>query len=252
MNHKFIFGVFFVFGLFIFCVNSCAPQKGVYKKEPPPQEKKIEVREEKKAETKGVYHLVERHQTLYRICKTYGVDIKEVASFNGIVDQNKIKAGQRIFIPGANEVLKVEIYIDDVVMEFPEREREKMVYKRPDFIWPLEGEYVNFFEEIEKKRHQGIDISSPAGVPIKASASGTVLYSGNTVRGYGNLIILRHSEEYVTVYAHNQVNLVEEGTWVEKGQVIAKVGQTGRASGPHLHFEIRKNNKAMDPMLFLK
>jgi murein DD-endopeptidase MepM/ murein hydrolase activator NlpD len=79
-----------------------------------------------------------------------------------------------------------------------------------------------------------------------------VIYSNNTIKGYGNLIVLRHSEEFVSVYAHNQANLVEEGTWVEKGQIIGKVGQTGRATGPHLHFEIRKNNKAVDPMLFLK
>ena len=90
----------------------------------------------------------------------------------------------------------------------------------------------------------------PSGTPIKASNAGMVIYSDNTIKGYGNLIILRHSEEFVTVYAHNQVNLVEEGTWVEKGQIIGKVGQTGRASGPHLHFEIRRNNKAVDPMLF--
>ena len=102
------------------------------------------------------------------------------------------------------------------------------------------------------RRHQGIDISSPAGAPIKASNAGTVIYSNNTIKGYGNLIILRHSEEFVTVYAHNQVNLVEEGAWVEKGQIIGKVGQTGRASGPHVHFEIRKNNKPIDPLLFLK
>ena len=90
------------------------------------------------------------------------------------------------------------------------------------------------------------------GAPIKASNSGVVVYSGNTIKGYGNLIILRHPGEWVTVYAHNQLNLVEEGMSVEKGQVIAKVGQTGRATGPHLHFEVRKNNKAVDPMLLLK
>jgi len=90
------------------------------------------------------------------------------------------------------------------------------------------------------------------GTPIKASNAGRVIYSGNTIKGYGNLIILRHSEEYITIYAHNQVNLVEEGEWVEKGQVIGKVGKSGRASGPHLHFEIRRNNKPLDPMLFLK
>jgi murein DD-endopeptidase MepM/ murein hydrolase activator NlpD len=66
------------------------------------------------------------------------------------------------------------------------------------------------------------------------------------------MVILRHSDEYVTVYAHNQVNLVEERDRIEKGQIIGKVGQTGRASGPHLHFEIRRNNKPVDPLLFLK
>jgi murein DD-endopeptidase MepM/ murein hydrolase activator NlpD len=198
----------------------------------------------------GVYHVVEKHQTLYRICKTYQVDIKEVASLNNIVDPSRIQTGQRIFIPGAVKVLKVEIYIDDVVTE--SGEKGKFAYKKLNFIWPIEGKIVDVFDEAESKRHQGIDITSPSGTPIKASSSGTVLYSGNTIRGYGNLIILRHSEEFVTVYAHNQVNLVEEGTWVEKGQLIGKVGQTGRATGPHLHFEIRKNNKAVDPLLFLR
>jgi len=194
--------------------------------------------------------VVERHQTLYRICKTYGVDLKKVSFFNGISDPSRIQTGQRIFITGAKKVLKVEIYIEDVVAE--PGEKAKIVYKKLDFIWPIEGKVSDVFEEVEDRRHQGIDISSPLGTPIRASHDGMVIYSNNTIKGYGNLIILRHSEEYVTVYAHNQVNLVEEGTWVEKGQFIGKVGQTGRASGPHLHFEIRKNNKTLDPMLFLK
>jgi murein DD-endopeptidase MepM/ murein hydrolase activator NlpD len=199
---------------------------------------------------KGVYHVVERHQTFYRICKTYGVDLKEVASLNRITDPSKSQTGQRIFIPGAKKVLKVEIYIDDVVTE--PGEKAKIAYKKLDFIWPVEGKINDVFEEVESRRHQGIDISSPLGTPIKASNAGMVIYSNNTIKGYGNLVILRHSEEYVTVYAHNQVNLVEEGAWVEKGQIIGKVGQTGKASGPHLHFEIRRNNRALDPMLFLK
>ena len=201
-------------------------------------------------EMRGVYHVVERHQTLYRICKTYGVNLNEVASLNRIPDPTKIQTGQRIFIPGAKRVLKVEIYIDDVVSE--QGEKAKIAYKKLDFIWPVEGKINQGFEEAENRRHQGIDISSSVGTPIKASSAGTVIYSNNTIKGYGNLIILRHSEELVTVYAHNQVNLVEEGTWVEKGQIIGKVGQTGRASGPHLHFEIRKNNKPLNPYLFLK
>ena len=229
--------------LTVFLVNSCARRK-IVRENLPPSEKEMAM--------KGVYHVVERHQTLYRICKTYRVDIKEVASLNNIGDPSRIQTGQKIFIPGATKVLKVEIYIDDVAAESGEREREKIAYKKHDFIWPVEGQCVDIFEETERRRHQGIDIASPLGTPVKASSSGTVLYSGNTIRGYGNLIVLRHSQEFVTLYAHNQINLVEEGLWVERGQIIGKVGQTGRASGPHLHFEIRKNNKAMDPLLFLK
>jgi murein DD-endopeptidase MepM/ murein hydrolase activator NlpD len=182
------------------------------------------------------------------------VDIKQVASLNGISDHSKIEVGQRIFIPGARKVLKVEIVIDDVVAESGEKEKgkPKTAYKKFDFIWPVEGKIGDVFEGSENKRHQGIDIRSPLGTPIKASSAGVVIYSGNTIKGYGNLIILRHSEELVTVYAHNQVNLVEEATWVEKGHVIGRVGQTGNATGPHVHFEIRRNNKAVDPMLYLK
>jgi len=219
-------------------VGGCARHGGYPQRSSPPPGRK------------GVYHIVERHQTLYRICKTYGVDLKGVASLNGIPDPSQIETGQRIFIPGAKKVLKVEIYIDDVAAE--QGEKSKIAYKELDFIWPVEGKITESFTEVENKKHQGIDISSPLGTPIKASNGGKVIYSNNGIKGYGNLIILRHSEEYVTVYAHNQLNLVEEGTWAEKGQIIGKVGQTGRASGPHLHFEIRKNNKALNPFLFLK
>ena len=202
------------------------------------------------SEKRGVYHVVERHQTLYRICKTYGVDLNQVASLNGISDSSRIQTGQRIFIPGAKKVLKVEIYIDDVVAE--SEEGTKIAYKKMDFIWPVEGKINNVFDEVENRRHQGIDLSAPVGTSIRASHAGKVIYSNHTIKGYGNLIIIRHSEEFVTVYAHNQVNLVEEGSLVERGQIIGRVGQTGNASGPHLHFEIRKNNKALDPLFFLK
>jgi murein DD-endopeptidase MepM/ murein hydrolase activator NlpD len=225
----------------VFFINACVRHKVAIEKGPA---------QEKRVERKGVYHVVEKHQTLFRICKTYGVDIKEVASLNGIADPRKIQAGQRIFIPGVKKVLKVEIYIDDVVAE--SGEKEKIAYKKLDFLWPVEGKITDVFNDAETKRHQGIDIPSPLGTPIKASSSGKVIYSSNTIKGYGNLIILRHTEEFVTVYAHNQMNLVEEGDRVERGQIIGRVGQTGRATGPHLHFEIRRNNRAVDPLMFLK
>lgn len=221
----------------ILLIHGCAKQKVIIDKTPSPA-------------GSGVYHVVERHQTLFRICKTYGVDIHDVAGINRITDHGRIQAGQKIFIPGAQRVLNVDVYIDDVVSE--PAEKEKTVSCKLDFIWPVEGKLNHGFDETESRRHMGIDISAPVGTPFKASHAGKVIYSGDTVRGYGNLIILRHSEEFVTIYAHNQVNLVEEGVWVEKGQVIGKVGQTGRTSGPHLHFEIREKNRAVDPLSFLK
>jgi len=223
-----------------FLTSNCAKHQVVVGKGPPHSPKR------------GIYHLVEKHQTLYRICKTYKVDIKEVAFLNGIADQSKIETGQRIFIPGAKKVLKVEIYIDDVVTERGKEEEKKFPHKKLDFLWPVEGEIIDAFNDSENHRHQGIDIPCPLGTPIKASNPGTVIYSNNRIKGYGNLIILRHPDEFVTVYAHNQVNLVEEGSFVERGQTIAKVGQTGKATGPHLHFEIRRNNKAVDPVPYLK
>jgi len=221
----------------IFLVHGCARHR-------------VEIGKPSPLEKKGVYHVVEKHQTLFRISKTYGVDLKNVASLNGIIDPGRIQTGQRIFIPGAKRVLKVEVYIEDVVEG--SGHQEEIAYKKMNFIWPVEGRLRDGFDEAEGRRHMGIDISSPTGTAIKASGSGKVIYSGNTIRGYGNLIILRHPEEFVTIYGHNEVNLVEEGEWVERGQVIGKVGQTGRATGPHLHFEIRKKNKAVDPLLFLK
>jgi murein DD-endopeptidase MepM/ murein hydrolase activator NlpD len=206
----------------------------------------------KKIVGKGVYHVVERHQTLYRICKTYGVDLQAVARLNRIRDPGQIDVGQRIFIPGATRVLEVDVVLDDVVSESEKGGREKIASVKPVFAWPVAGRVTDIFEDDESKRHMGVDIAAPLGTPIKASGSGKVIYSGNTIRGYGNLIIIRHSDDYVTVYAHNHSNLVDEGMWVERGQVIGKVGQTGRASGPHVHFEIRTGNQAVDPMPYLK
>jgi murein DD-endopeptidase MepM/ murein hydrolase activator NlpD len=223
-----------------FSLSACSRHKIPVEKPPAPPKRP------------GVYHVVEKHQTLYRICKTYQVDLHEVASVNGIADPGRIRPGQRIFIPGAKAVLKVEIYFEDVVAEPADKEQHKTLSKQPGFSWPVRGKCVDFFEETDRKRHQGLDIACPLGTPVRAASSGVVVYSGNTIKGYGNLIILRHSEEFVTVYAHHETNLVEEGAAVKEGQVIAKAGQTGRATGPHLHFEIRKNNRAVDPLPLLR
>lgn len=196
----------------------------------------------------GVYHSVNSHQTFWRICKTYGVDMERVARMNGIRDKNKIQVGQRIFIPGADKVLTVDIYVEDVTA----RERSTAVrYEKGTFDWPVRGMITAQFGMNGKRRHDGIDISAPVGTPIRAAESGRVAYSDSKMRGYGNLIIIEHSDSFFTIYAHNKENLVQEEVVVKRGDIIARVGKTGTTTGPHLHFEIRKGSKPLDPMQFL-
>ncbi len=200
----------------------------------------------------GVYHTVKRHQTLWRICKTYGVDINEVARINHIRDLSRIRVGQKVFIPGAKKVLKVDIYIEDIGGRRGRREDpKKLALARGRFVWPIRGKVTREFGIRGTVKHDGIDISAPRGAPIKASDSGIVLYSGNEIRGYGNTIIIKHEGGFITIYAYNDINEVAEGMQVKRGQIIGRVGNTGRASAFHLHFEIRKNNRPINPRVLL-
>ncbi len=120
-------------------------------------------------------------------------------------------------------------------------------YEKTTFTWPLKGPVMSLFGIRHGRRHDGIDISAPRGTPVYAAADGEVVFSG-TMRGYGNLILVRHWSDYYTAYSHNSANLVDEGKKVRQGDTIAEVGRTGRATGNHLHFEIRRGQDAIDPM----
>jgi len=98
--------------------------------------------------------------------------------------------------------------------------------------------------------HDGVDIAAPIGTPISAADSGVVIYSGK-LRGYGNVVIIRHDSHYVTVYGHDSVNLVREGQQVARGQKIGEMGYSGHTTGPNLHFEVRRDNIARNPLPYL-
>ncbi|HEX9144454.1 MAG TPA: M23 family metallopeptidase, partial [Candidatus Binatia bacterium] len=117
-------------------------------------------------------------------------------------------------------------------------------------LWPVNGKINSGFGPRGSSFHDGVDIGAPEGTPIHAIEKGEVIYS-DELRGYGNIVIVRHGGNMTSVYAHNQVNLVREGQTIERGAVVARVGSTGRVTGPHLHFEIRKNNMAQDPLRLL-
>jgi murein DD-endopeptidase MepM/ murein hydrolase activator NlpD len=113
------------------------------------------------------------------------------------------------------------------------------------YSWPANGKISRGFRPSDN--HKGLDITNEIGTPIFAARAGKVIYASNELSGFGNCIILQHDSTWTTFYAHNDQNLVQPGDVVQCGQLIAELGQTGRASGPHLHFEIRQNGTPLDP-----
>ena len=198
----------------------------------------------------GIYHVVKPGETLYRIGRAYDLNYAELARVNRLRDPNQIRVGQKLFIPGAARQLPVEMITPtDSNVSIPSVSRSSDL-PNTAIIWPIMGGINSHFGRRGATFHDGIDISAQEGTPIRAIGQGEVIYS-DQLRGYGNLVILRHDGGLVSVYAHNQVNLVTAGQFVAQGDIIAKVGSTGRVTGPHLHLEIRKNNVAQDPLLFL-
>jgi len=188
----------------------------------------------------GVWYTVERGDTVGAIGKRHGVPASDIIELNGLVDPNRIEPGQLLFLYG----------VEQIIERLPPSARPKG--KRPAFAWPLaKGVVSSGFGKRGRRMHKGLDIAAPPGTPVLAAAAGKVVYSDDKQRGYGNLVILSHAHGYVTVYAHNRRNLVDEGDTVGQGAPIAEVGNTGRSTGPHLHFEIRHKKKAVDPLIHL-
>lgn len=232
----------------------------------------------------GIYHLVEPGQTLYRIALTYGVSLSELMRINRIQDPTQLKPGTRIFIPGARSPQKVPPSVlsegdhrtpkpasralsvpipttktsssEPATSLFSPSLKEKHPPPSPSqtelqLIWPIFGTVSRGFSLGKDDPHEGIDIDAPSGTPVRAAEEGRVLYSDNRIRGYGNMVIIRHHGRWATIYAHNEKNLVREGDFVRQGQIIARVGATGRATGSHLHFEVRYGKDPCDPLRFL-
>ena len=197
----------------------------------------------------GIFHVVRPGENLFRIGKAYDVSYEELARANRILDPRQITVGQRIFIPGAARQLPVEM-ITPLEGSVTPRSAPESYAEHGALLWPVSGVVNSGFGPRGSSFHDGLDIAAPEGTPIRAVEYGEVIYS-DQLRGYGNMVIIRHSGGIVSVYAHNQTNLVRDGQQVARGEIIARVGSTGRVTGPHLHFEIRKNNLAQDPMLYL-
>lgn len=191
----------------------------------------------------GIYHVVKAGENLFRIGRAYDVNHETLARLNGIRDPSQVRVGQKLLIPGATRQLPVDIIAP---ADPPSVEPALPEPAENGFLWPVSGTINSGYGPRGASFHDGVDISAAEGTPIRAIERGEVIYS-DQLRGYGNIVIVRHADGLVSVYAHNQTNLVREGQKVSRGDVVATVGSTGRVTGPHLHFEIRKNNTAQDP-----
>jgi lipoprotein NlpD len=194
----------------------------------------------------GTWHVVAPGESLEAIAKRADVPMADLVEINGLADAAEARPGRLIFIlasPG-----QASGTADDGTPLPP------LATSGAPLRWPLAtGRIVvgSPFGTREGRPHEGIDLPAPVGTPVFAAADGRVAYAGNGIRGYGNMIVVRHGGDLLTVYAHNSVLLVSPGQPVRAGDRIALVGQSGRASGPHLHFEVRSGQIPRNPMGFL-
>lgn len=216
-----------------------------------------------------VKHTVEPGQTIFRIARTYGLSADELMAANGIDDPRTLKVGQELVIPGAAAVLPVvppgaQEASEEAALEgkpTPPREVSRVKVGDPRRVeaaqkgglvldWPVRGLLYAKFGKKGKEPHDGIDLAAPLGTPVKTAAPGQVLYAGEQ-QGYGLICIVQHEDDVITLYAHNRDLRVKTGQKVRRAQVIATVGDSGKTSGPHLHFEVRKAGVPVDPLLHL-
>lgn len=245
----------------------------------PPVQPPAVVAEEPKTEANGTY-TVRKGDTLLRIALDHGQNYRDIVSWNNLRDPDDIKVGQVLKVSPPERmagttpvtVPKIEpIGPKKPAAPVPDRKPEVAEAAKPvakpepaasgpapgtvvtatdderlSWMWPASGKIVATFDDNKK----GIDIAGKSGQQVLAAGAGKVMYAGAGIRGYGNLVIVKHSNTLLSAYAHNKVIMVKEGDTVSKGQVIAEMGDTD-ADSVKLHFEIRLQGKPVDPARFL-
>jgi murein DD-endopeptidase MepM/ murein hydrolase activator NlpD len=241
------------------------------------------------ASSAGSVHVVNPGDTLMSIARHNHVSLAELAKANNLVPTAKLKLGAKLTVPAARTAAAAPVApapiaapqpavaaipapikmaaagpqqsvrlaqaspaADVIAAETPAAKASETTGALPTFRWPVRGKVITSYgAKTNGKSNDGINLAVPEGTPVKAAEDGVVAYSGNELKGYGNLVLVRHSNGYVTAYAHASELLVKRGDPIKRGQVIAKSGQSGEVSSPQLHFEIRKGSSPVDPLQFL-
>ncbi len=220
-------------------------------------------------------HVVKKKETLYSISQKYNMSVNSLSKLNKLKSPYTLRVGQKLLISPEIKVSqntkinrKGEEYyqkntptsskIKQTPQKTPKATPRKGVkvpwhQSKKKFSWPVKGKITSGFGANAKGQHNdGINIQAPQGTTVRAADDGTVGYAGNELKGYGNLILIRHNNGWITAYAHNQKLLVKKGAKVKKGEKIATVGKTGNVKSPQLHFEIRYKTKVVNPKNYLQ
>ena len=233
-------------------------------------------------------HVVNQGESLLSIARRNHVSLTELARLNGINPRAKLRIGTKLTVPGTKSaavpvapslaasqpvqalpppvtkmaalspvspqtarLAQATTKVEEPSVEAPGKVADA-TGALPTFRWPVRGKVITSYgAKTNGKANDGINLAVPEGTPVKAAEDGVVAYSGNELKGYGNLVLVRHANGYVTAYAHASELLVKRGDTIKRGQVIAKSGQSGEVGSPQLHFEIRKGSNPVDPLQFL-
>jgi len=233
-------------------------------------------------------HTVAPGETLHSIARLYGKPVMVLAKANNLPPDTMVKVGERIVIPGGASAAPAPVaaaapravqhseppvgslppsqnlatadspHSARLASPAPPEEQQGAVKSAepagglPSFRWPVRGRVIaGFGPKPNGLQNDGINLAVPEGTPVKAAEDGVVAYAGNELKGYGNLVLIRHSNGFVTAYANASEIMVKKGDAIKRGQVIAKSGQTGNVTSPQLHFEIRKGSSPVDPSQYL-
>lgn len=220
------------------------------------------------------YHTVAKGDTLYNISKRYNVDVTSLSRMNNLQPPYTLAIGQRLALPGSvsggsslyTSTTKTSTSsgysfwkssstpkkTTTTKTASAKRSTPVTTKRKSKFAWPVKGTIISKYGTIGKGRNNdGINIKAALGTAVKAADGGRVAYAGNELKGFGNLILIKHNDGWVTAYAHNDRLFVKKGQTVRKGEKIAAVGSTGSVNSPQLHFEIRSGKKALNPLSYL-
>ena len=204
------------------------------------------------------FHTVVETDTIYSVSKLYNIDIKKLVRLNRIKSPYYLVVGDRLTLPAGSTKTKEDPRVTLVKpaegVDLNGRGTLPSIASgnKSQFLWPINGKIISRFGPKDGGLHNdGINLEVSRGAPLRAAANGVVAYAGNELPGYGNLLLIRHADGWMSAYAHNKELLVARGDRVVQGEIIAYAGSSGNVSVPQSHFELRRNGKPVDPLKYL-